>query len=111
MKLFSVIVRKPDGAQSPIARTFNQLSNDGEHFCKGPPARINRRMLSTASEESRPDAFCASFALNIGFAGNCVIDSIALFLEWTRPRVKPSLEKPDEFRQRQRDPQETPGSV
>ena len=44
---------------------------------KGAPARINRRMFSTDSEESKPEAFCAYFVLNGDFAGDCVEDSIS----------------------------------
>src|SRR5580704_15000802 len=44
---------------------------------KGAPARISRRVLSTDSEESKPDAFCASFVLETSFERDCVTDSIS----------------------------------
>jgi hypothetical protein len=34
-------------------------------------------MSRTASEENRPDAFCASFVLDTSFAGDSIADSIS----------------------------------
>src|ERR1700739_560735 len=44
---------------------------------KGAPARINRRMSSTDSEENKPGSFRTSLLLEIRRAGECIADSIS----------------------------------